>query len=111
MEDMNPIQADNDQKKKKRRRLGPIRTAVFVVFLGIFVVSAGMLAQNYLEGQKVQEDFSKLTVSGEHDVAALHEENGDIVGWLEIEGTRINYPVMQTPKNPEFYLRRNFQKE
>lgn len=42
---------------------------------------------------------------------ALYEINRDMVGWIEIEGTAINYPVVQTPTKPNFYLRRNFYKE
>ena len=41
----------------------------------------------------------------------LYEINRDMVGWIEIEGTAINYPVVQTPDDPNFYLRRNFYKE
>lgn len=41
----------------------------------------------------------------------LYEMNPDMVGWLKIEGTQIDYPVMQTPNNPDFYLRRNFYRE
>ena len=42
------------------------------------------------------------------EYAALFEENPDLVGWLTIEGTKINYPVMQTPDRPDYYLDRNF---
>ena len=31
--------------------------------------------------------------------AKLHTENEDMVGWLEIPGTSINYPVMQRAGN------------
>lgn len=41
---------------------------------------------------------------------ALYEMNSDLVGWLKIEGTRINYPVMQTPNEKDYYLYRNFNK-
>lgn len=41
----------------------------------------------------------------------LYEMNNDMVGWIKIEGTKVNYPVMQTPDNPDFYLDRNFAKE
>ena len=40
----------------------------------------------------------------------LYEQNGDMVGWLRIEGTDIDYPVMQTPGDNEYYLRRGFDK-
>lgn len=45
------------------------------------------------------------------EYAALYAENPDTVGWLQIDGTVINYPVMQTPDRPDYYLKRNFQKE
>ncbi len=41
----------------------------------------------------------------------LHDENPDMVGWLQIEGTKINYPVMQTSSdNANYYLYRDFDK-
>ena len=43
--------------------------------------------------------------------AALYEKNNDLIGWLFIPGTNINYPVMHTPEDEEFYLRRDFNKE
>lgn len=39
---------------------------------------------------------------------ALVEMNPDLVGWIKIEDTNINYPVMQTPNQPEYYLYRDF---
>ena len=54
-------------------------------------------------------------VSEGEDVLAkyreLHLQNEDMVGWISIAGTGINYPVMQTKNNPNFYLKHNFNKE
>lgn len=41
-------------------------------------------------------------------LAELHAENPDTAGWLSIEGTVLDYPVMYTPEEPEKYLRRDF---
>lgn len=41
----------------------------------------------------------------------LYQLNPHIVGWLSIPGTKVNYPVMQTPDDPEYYLKRNFDKK
>ncbi len=41
---------------------------------------------------------------------ALYEENPDLIGWLRIEGTRIDLPVVQTPGDNEYYLRRGFDR-
>ena len=34
--------------------------------------------------------------------------NGELFGWIEIPDTRINYPVMHTPNDPEKYLHTAF---
>lgn len=45
------------------------------------------------------------------EYAALYLQNDDMVGWIEIEGTKLNYPVLQTPDEKDFYLHRDFNKE
>ena len=44
------------------------------------------------------------------EYAALYEQNNDLFGWLRINDTPINYPVMHTPDEPQYYLRRAFDK-
>lgn len=44
------------------------------------------------------------------DFSALREINPDIVAWVEIPGTRIDYPVVQADNN-ETYLHRSFEGE
>jgi sortase B len=88
-----------------------IRRIIFIIALLVFIGSAGYLGLHYFEGQQTENAFRQLTVDGGHDLAALHEQNPDIVGWIKIDDTRVDYPVMWTPDDPEFYLRRNFQKE
>ena len=100
------------------------RKIVFVLCLIVFVGSAGMLLNYFLTGMREQsslEDLAKLkteredmktdkgTVIGKY--VDLYEANSDIIGWITVDGTKIDYPVMQTQDDPEFYLRRNFQKE
>lgn len=41
---------------------------------------------------------------------ALFAQNNDFIGWIRIDGTNVNYPVMQTPNKPDFYLKRGFDK-
>ena len=42
---------------------------------------------------------------------SLHEQNPDIVGWISMNDSAIDYPVMQTPEEPEYYLYRDFDKQ
>ena len=46
-----------------------------------------------------------------YEYQMLHTINPDMVGWITIEGTQINYPVVQSLYEANFYLRRNFYKE
>ncbi len=42
----------------------------------------------------------------------VYNMNRDMVGWLKIDGTVINYPVMQTSvENRDYYLRRDYFQE
>lgn len=44
------------------------------------------------------------------EYAELYEQNGDMVGWISIDDTKINYPVMQSIDEPNFYLKHGFDK-
>lgn len=45
------------------------------------------------------------------ELTELYRQNNDLVGWICVEDTNINYPVMQTVDNPNYYLKRGFDKE
>ena len=51
---------------------------------------------------------SKTTNYSIADLKSLKIKNSDLVGWIKVDGTNINYPVMQ---NEQFYLHRNFYKK
>ena len=40
---------------------------------------------------------------------SLYALNNDLVGWIKVPGTKIDYPVVQSPKNRDYYLYRNFE--
>ena len=44
---------------------------------------------------------------GNYNLESILKINTDIIGWIKIDGTNINYPVMQ---NGDFYLHRNVNK-
>lgn len=55
------------------------------------------------EGSKAPEILQKYK--------ALYELNTDLAGWLTIDGTVIDYPVMQTMENESYYLSYDFYGE
>ena len=87
--------------------------------------SAKEVAQNISEDEeeKVESESKEKgeTISTENEeqkqetermlqVKQLQEQNPDIVGWLEIENTNINYPVLQGTDN-RYYMTHNYKKE
>lgn len=42
------------------------------------------------------------------ELAELYALNSDLVGWVYVPGTNIDYPVMQTDRENDYYLHRDF---
>jgi sortase B len=43
--------------------------------------------------------------------ASLYTRNPDLAGWLRIDQTAVDYPVMYTPHDPEYYLYHDFDRK
>ena len=73
------------------------------------------IAEVVEQAQTGESETTDVLLTEEETVLAeygeLYLQNTDMVGWLSIAGTNINYPVMQTPNNPNYYLKHNFEKE
>ena len=90
-----------------------LRRLLLVLLALIFLVSAFLVGRYVWQSFQTQRDFQQLQEeeSKNRDLKALWNRNPDLIGWISIAGTEIDYPVMQTKEEPEFYLRRNFKKE
>lgn len=55
-----------------------------------------------------EDEERELTVLPEYET--LYNKNKKLIGWLQIDDTNIDYPVMQTANN-EYYLDHNFNQE
>lgn len=61
-----------------------------------------------------KEDGEILSIASREvkdEYQELFLQNPDLIGWLTIEGTKIDYPVMWTPEDPDYYSNRGFDKE
>lgn len=41
----------------------------------------------------------------------FYEMNNHMVGWIKIPGTKVDYPVVQSPESPDYYLKYTFNKQ
>lgn len=89
------------------------------------LISSYFLCKNLQEDDKQEEIFEEIKVIAEDNnddnnkeiedndinMQKLYEINSDIVGWIRIYNSNIDYPVMQTKNSPNYYLRKNFYKQ
>lgn len=105
-----------------------IYIALICAFSILLAVSSGFLIKHYIDSEKQSElydnlietvektDTEKDTMTYSQDKSFLSNyqdlylQNNDMVGWIKIEDTKINYPVMQSKDNPNFYLKHGFDK-
>ena len=121
---------------KKRALAQQLCRVLFLVFALVFVVSAVLLASRLYRDKKEHQAFAQLAQlavpsapdstaprpaeetddpdgeeepsAGQVDYAQLYEMNPDFFGWLSIEDTVLNYPVMYQPEKEGYYLKHAF---
>lgn len=84
----------------------------------VFAVGAYLYISEYLQDKEQLDELESIAQTA-HDneqntdnkYAELYAQNSDFIGWLRIDGTGIDYPVMQSRNNPDYYLKHNFNKE
>ena len=67
-----------------------------------------MIVQNETDENEIIKDKNNDTTNYTNlDLNSLKIENKDLIVWIKIDNSNINYPIMQ---NGNYYLRRNFYK-
>ena len=118
------------RRREKRRKLivlaASVVAAASLSYFGIYYFVAARNNASYeqlaslkgsdaLAGAKDKNDFAihKTTVQLPDvldEYKTLYEKNKKLIGWLKIDDTIIDYPVMQTGDN-SYYLEHNFNQE
>ena len=102
---------------------------IAMVFMVVLSVSTFFIIRNHIDSAKQNEVYDNLaeivedeppkenegvTFSEDKDYLAeyleLYRQNEDMVGWIKVEDTNINYPVVQSVNEPNFYLKHKFDK-
>lgn len=104
-----------------------IYVSIIGIFLFLMLLSGVMICRYYRDTAKQNEVYEELVdiveagyetedteisdeTSALTEYAGLYEQNEDIVGWIRIDDTKINYPVMQSVNEPNYYLKHSFDK-
>ncbi len=101
-----------------------LRKIILILLIIIFIAGISYIIYATLKKEKdvhdnenilenITIDETQITETKTERMLQLEElkkENNEIIGWLEIEGTNVNYPVLQGTDN-DFYLTHNYKKE
>lgn len=119
------------KRRERQRRLFIVACAVVAVvcvsYFGYYQFMASRTQNSYDALAELKEKDSstvpdiQVTVrdeSGEEEIIltvldeykTLYNKNRSLIGWLKIDDTNIDYPVMQSP-DPNYYLTHNFNQE
>ncbi len=108
-----------NNKHKKNRFIIFILQLICIILL---IFSGFKIIKWFMNNQKNDEllkDISKSVTVNENETTDrkyninfenLKKQNSDTIGWIKVENSNIEYPVVQT-KNNEYYLKHNFNKE
>lgn len=88
-----------------------VSVMVLLTLLAVAIFSLGKIADYYYHSNESKDNIRELKSDEDskgENYRRLKEQNPDIVGWIRIPGTLVDYPVMWTPDEPEKYLRTDF---
>ena len=103
-----------DRAKKKKAKKQPLslpRKIILMICLIVFFGSGAYVAKYFMENYQAEDNMKEVAGLREVSLADVYAANNDLVGWVKVDGTKIDYPVMQTKNEPEFYLRKDFKRE
>ena len=107
------------KNSKNRKQVGILFVLIGVLLILVFGFGEYQRYKSAIEIRKLQQlkeassdngngiDTSKILP----EYRNLYKTNSDLVGWLVVNGTQINYPVVQSTVYQEFYLDHNFDGE
>ena len=115
------------KEKSKILKKKIITTLMLIIFSILLVISSIEIIkwyQNNKENKNIQEEIAETITIEENEVEEIEEnksnynvdfeklkqKNDDTVGWLKVEGTEIEYVVVQSTNN-KYYLDRNFEQK
>ena len=101
-----------------------MRKIISILLIIVFIAGISYMIYDMLKNKKDVQDYQNILenitvdetqvteVKSERilQLEELQKTNSEIIGWLEIEGTNVNYPVLQSANN-DFYLNHNYKKE
>ena len=115
---------NNEERNNKQVSIKAMNLVLFIVFFVIFIQAVFVLSRWFISNkrsEKLISDIRKEVIINDNtenkegsknpiDFEKLIKQNPDTVGWIKIDGTNIDYPIVKAENN-EYYLKRDFDKK
>ncbi|MBR2100494.1 MAG: hypothetical protein IJ927_04120, partial [Eubacterium sp.] len=103
----------SEENKRGSKRAALIIIAIILLIIGCSVL-AYRLYTDYTAEQG-QQEISSIAASTTQievekaenpiDFNSLQKKNSDIYAWIKVGGTKVDYPIVQSPETDEMYLK------
>lgn len=93
------------------KKLGTVLIAVFLIVVLICAFKIYVITKENRNNETAFSAIEQKIGEDDNPYKELVESNSDFVGWISVDGTQINYPVMQSRDKPDYYLNHSFEKE
>lgn len=126
-------------EKKKKTKMQRLHQLIIGLILLVMLVSGGLVLRDYIEGKRAEEEYRRLAELAQQTTEATTEApeteteteteaeteapyvspidfeelakiNPDVIGWIRIPDTNIDYPIVQNDNN-DTYLHTDFNGE
>ncbi|MEK5079442.1 class B sortase [Solibacillus sp. FSL W7-1436] len=88
-----------------------MRKIVHIVSGIVMIICAGIIIRYFFSYQEMENELQDARqIVEQSELATLQQQHDHIIGWLTLENTRLNNPVLQRDNN-EFYLTHNYLDE
>lgn len=89
--------------KSIRKAAGNVILVCLIAIAALSLYNVIKIIMGYAEENSAYEETRKVAETEKGlDWDALKEMNGDVIGWIELEGTKINYPIVQGSDNSRY---------
>ena len=107
-----PYDIKGYKRSKARKVLRVLSNILFIVGIILVLVAGGMWVKTQIQYREQDEQIEELqayavvdetgTTAPQVDWASLKAINGDVVAWVQIPGTIVNYPIYQGATNDTY---------
>lgn len=100
-------------ENEKNKKSNGIKIIILLIAIVLIAVGTAMTVKYFYDRINAENEASKITqittqevtVDNPIDFESLQETNDEIYAWINVPGTKVDYPVVQSTESDNFYLK------